>query len=90
LLYVNFLRGTFWEFIVHCTLLEFLKVNIATTKEMRLLEIAKLRNIKELHLSFGVWDKPTTITSSNLLNLASLPKLETLTLVFEDCNVRPI
>ena len=90
LLYVNFLGGTVWEFIVRCPLLEFLKVNIATTKEMRLLEIAKLRNMKELHLSFGVWNKRTTIKASNLLYLASLPKLETLTLDFEDCNVRPI
>lgn len=90
LLYVTFVSGTFWEFIVRCPLLEFLKVNIATSKEMRLFEIAKLGNIKKLYLSFGVSNQPTTITASNLLHLARLTKLETLTFDFEDCNVIPI
>lgn len=90
LLYVNFISCSFWDFIGRCPLIEYLKVNIHTTKDMRLFELAKLTNINKLCLSFGVSNHPTTITTSNLLHLASLPKLQTLTLDFKDCNVRPI
>ena len=90
LLYVSFVSGTFWEFIVRCPSLEFLKVDFATTKQMRLVELTKVRNIKKLHLSFGIPNQPTTITASNLFRLASLTKLENITLDFQDCNVSPI
>ena len=90
LLHVRFVTGTFWEFIVRCPSVEFLKVDYDTTKQMRLMELTKVRHIKKLHLSFGMTYKPTTITASNLYHLASLTKLENLTLDFQDCNVRPI
>lgn len=87
---VTFQSYTFWEFIARCPLLEFLKINHATTNEMKLIEIAKLKNIKTLYLSFGGRDKVTTMTSSNIFQLTTLPKLEELTLNFEGCKVKTV
>nr|GEU35081.1 hypothetical protein [Tanacetum cinerariifolium] len=85
--YVTFQSCTFWEFIARCPLLEFLKINLVTTNEMKLIEIAKLKNIKKLYLAFGVLNKTPTITSSNIFQLTSLPKLEKLTLDFVECKL---
>ncbi|GJX02984.1 putative F-box-like domain superfamily protein [Tanacetum coccineum] len=85
---VTFQSCTFWEFIARCPLLEILKVDSETANEMKLIEIAKVRNIKTLYLSFGGTDEATTtITSSNIFQLTSLPKLEELTLNFECCKL---
>ena len=90
LLSVKFLTGTIWDFIAGCPLLESLKINRTDTKEMRLLDIAQLGNLKKLYLSFGLLNQVTTITTYNVYQLRSLPKLESLTLDFQECKVRPI
>ena len=87
---VNFHSGTVWDLVAGCPLLESLKLDRCSTNEMRLWDIAILRNLKTLNLSFGIWNHPMTITTSNIFQLSNVPKLETLTMDFQDCNVRPI
>lgn len=82
LLSIKFLTGTIWDFIAGCPLLESLKINRTDTKEMRLLDIAQLGNLKKLYLSFDLLNQITTITTYNISQLRSLPKLESLTLDF--------
>ena len=77
---VNFHSGTVWDFVVGCPLLESLKMDLCTTNDMRLWDIAILSNLKKLNLSFGVWNHPMTITTSNIFQLSNVPKLETLTI----------
>ena len=90
LISVNFHSCTIWELVAGCPLLESLKMDRCTTNEMRLWDIAIHSNLKKLNLSFGVWNHPMTITTSNIFHLATLPKLETLTLDFQNCKVRYI
>jgi hypothetical protein len=90
LLSVKFLTSTIWDFIAGCPLLESLKINRTDTKEVRLLDIAQLGNLKKLYLSFCLLNQVTTITTYNIYQLRSLPKLESLTLDFQECKVRPI
>ena len=87
LLFVKFQTGTIWDFIAGCPSLESLKINPSDSSEMRLFDIAQLGNLKKLYLAFGYLNHVSTITSYNIYQLSRLPKLESLTLDFDDCKV---
>ena len=87
LLFVKFQTGTIWDFIAGCPSLESLKINPSDSSEMRLFDIAQLGNLKKLYLAFGRFNHVSTITSYNIYQLSRLPKLESLTLDFEECKV---
>ncbi|PWA66203.1 F-box domain, Leucine-rich repeat domain, L domain-like protein [Artemisia annua] len=87
LLSVKFLTGTIWDFIAGCPSVESLKINRTDSKEMRLLDIARPGNLKKLYLSFSLLNQVTTMTTYNISQLSSLPKLESLTLDFQECKL---
>ena len=88
LLSVKFVTGTIWDFIAGCPSIESLKINCIDSSEMRLFDFAHLGNLKKLYLSFGLLNHVSTISTYNIYQLSRIPKLETLTLDFEECKVR--
>ena len=86
---VGFQSYTFDEFISLSPLLEILKFReFGRTKEVKTDEIAKLRNLKTLSLSWFSFDWEMTIKSSSIFQLMGLPKLQELSFDFWMCNVR--
>ncbi|PWA96385.1 F-box domain, Leucine-rich repeat domain, L domain-like protein [Artemisia annua] len=85
---VGFQSYTFGEFISRSPLLEILKFReFGRTKEVKTDEIAKLRNLKTLSLSWFSFDGQMTIKSSSIFQLMGLPKLQELSFDFWMCNL---
>nr|GEU94817.1 hypothetical protein [Tanacetum cinerariifolium] len=85
---VGFQGYTFGEFISRSPLLEILKFReVGRTKEVKIVEIAKLRNLKTLSLSWFSFDFEMTIKSSSIFQLMGLPKLQELALDFWMCTL---
>nr|GEU51414.1 hypothetical protein [Tanacetum cinerariifolium] len=79
---------TFGEFITMSPLLEILKYrDFVTTKEVKLVEIAKLRNLKTLSLDWFALEHQMIIKSSSIFQLKGLPKLQELGLNFLCCGL---
>ncbi|KAJ0837878.1 putative FBD domain, leucine-rich repeat domain superfamily, F-box-like domain superfamily [Helianthus annuus] len=83
---VQFGISDFGEFFTRCPLLEILNVDHSVSKgNIKLVEIAKLKNLKVLSLSLCDLDTQTIISSHNIFELvAFLPKLQELGLDFQD------
>ena len=85
---VRFQSYTFGEFITMCPLLEILKfIDFDGTKEVKLDEIAELRNLKTLSLSWSALEHRMTIKRDSIFQLKGLPKLQELVLDFQCCMV---
>ncbi|KAM0047804.1 putative F-box domain, leucine-rich repeat domain superfamily, F-box-like domain superfamily [Helianthus debilis subsp. tardiflorus] len=77
------------EFLTRCPLLEILDLGyLSYTGNMKLVEIAKLVNLKILSLSLCHLETTTTISPCNVFELVGfLPKLQELGLDFQDCRL---
>ncbi|KAI7754341.1 hypothetical protein M8C21_006029 [Ambrosia artemisiifolia] len=87
---VQFGGSDLGEFLTRCPLLETLNLDyLSYTGKVKLVEIAKLENLKVLSLSLCHLETTTTIiSSSNVFELLCyLPKLQELGLDFQDCNL---
>lgn len=80
--FVTFQSCTIGEFITQCPLVESLKI---TTNRLKLIEIARLENLKMLSMPLGALNKVTRITSSDIFQLTCLKKLQELTLSLHLC-----
>ncbi|GJQ94235.1 F-box/FBD/LRR-repeat protein-like protein [Tanacetum coccineum] len=80
---VVFGRYTFGEFISRCPLLEILSYyDLHDTRELELIEISKLPNLKNLSWSVCMDDRTDMIKSSSFYQLTALAKLQELNLEF--------
>ena len=71
------------EFIAHSPLLEILELSDNSQSEIKQVEIAKLENLKELHMTLCDLDNGEMMTSSTIYHvLGFFPKLQVLTLDF--------
>nr|XP_043623124.1 F-box/FBD/LRR-repeat protein At1g13570-like [Erigeron canadensis] len=75
------------ELIAQCPLLETLEIlDIELRGEVKLVEIAKLENLKILCLSLCLLDNMTVVRLSSIIQQMSLlPKLQALLLFFQEC-----
>nr|XP_043626621.1 F-box/FBD/LRR-repeat protein At1g13570-like [Erigeron canadensis] len=82
---------TYGEFIAQCPLLETLQIwNNNPVGEVKLVEIAKLKNLKVLRLSLCLLQDMTMVRLSTVFqHLSLLPKLQELYLRFENCEFLP-
>ncbi|GKD24851.1 putative F-box-like domain superfamily protein [Tanacetum coccineum] len=90
---VEFQSYTFGEFISRSPLLEILKfreLGLGITNAVKISDIAKLRNLKTLSLSWSSFDFEMTIKSSSIFQLVGLPKLQELALDFWMCDTLEI
>ncbi|GJZ07387.1 F-box/FBD/LRR-repeat protein-like protein [Tanacetum coccineum] len=80
--FVTFQSCTIGEFITQCPLVESLRI---TTNTLKLIEIARIENLKTLYMPLGALNKVTVINSSDIFQLTCLKKLQKLALSLHLC-----